>query len=264
MKALIDEYRELGIDQVIDHEKFNHISIVHHSTRLEGSTLTATESQVLINDGLTPKGKPLVHTLMVQDHYRALKATLEYAQQKRPVTVSLIQELNGLIMKKTGDIKETMFGKVDTTKGEIRKGNVVAGQSYFPNYDKVEQLTGELAMSVQDKMSGELDVVEKLHLSFDAHFDLVSIHPFYDGNGRTSRLLMNYIQAYYELPLAIVREENKASYIDALVGTREGGDIRVFRNFMEEEYTAMLSHEISAFRHMQDGQGNKGGFFLAL
>ena len=264
MKALIDEYRKLGIDQVIDHEKFNHISIVHHSTRLEGSTLTETESQVLINDGLTPKGKPLVHTLMVQDHYRALKATLEYVRQKRPVTVDLIQELNGLIMKSTGDIKETMLGKVDTTKGEFRKGNVVAGQSYFPNYDKVERLVGELVMSVQDKMSGELEVVEKLHLSFDAHFDLVSIHPFYDGNGRTSRLLMNYIQAYYELPLAIVREENKVSYIDALIGTRESGDIRVFRNFMEEEYTAMLNHEISTFRHMQDGQGNKGGFFLSL
>src|SRR5690606_24552477 len=145
MKALIDEYRELGIDQVIDHEKFNHISIVHHSTRLEGSTLTETESQVLINDGLTPKGKPLVHTLMVQDHYRALKTALEYAREKRSVTVNLIQELNGLIMKNTRDVKETMFRKVDTTKGEFRKGNVVAGQSYFPNFDKVERLTNNLA-----------------------------------------------------------------------------------------------------------------------
>src|SRR5690606_9652509 len=119
----------------------------------------------------------------------------------RPVTVRLIQELNGLIMKNTGDVKEKMLGKVDVAKGEFRKGNVVAGQTYFPNFDKVEQLTGELAASVQDKMSGNLDFEEKLNLSFDAHFDLVSIHPFYDGNGRTSRLVMNYIQAYYDLPL---------------------------------------------------------------
>lgn len=264
MKALIDEYRQLGIDQVIDHEKFNHISIVHHSTRLEGSTLTATESQVLINDGLTPKGKPLVHTLMVQDHYRALTTALEYAREKRLVTVNLIQELNGLVMKNTGDVKETMLGKVDTTKGEFRKGNVVAGQSYFPNFDKVERLTGDLASSVQDKMSGKLDLAGKLNLSFDAHFDLVSIHPFYDGNGRTSRLLMNYIQAYYGLPLAIVREESKTDYIDALIGTRKSGDIGVFRKFMEEEYTVMLNHEISAFRQMQEGQGKKGGLFLSL
>ena len=53
-------------------------------------------------------------------------------------------------------------------------------------------------------MEQELTVEEKLQLSFSTHFDLVSIHPFYDGNGRTSRLLMNFIQQYFHLPLAIV------------------------------------------------------------
>src|SRR5690606_5465658 len=143
------------------------------------------------------KGKPLMHTLMVKDHYRALLKALGYAREKRPVTVPLIQEFNSLVMGNTGDVKHTILGDVDTTKGEFRKGNVVAGQTYFPNFDKVAQLTGNLVRSIREKMVDQLNMEEQLHLSFDAHFDLVSIHPFYDGNGRTSRLLMNYIQAYY-------------------------------------------------------------------
>jgi hypothetical protein len=55
LPGLIERYKSLGIDEVIDHEKFNHISIVHHSTRIEGSTLNEIEAQVLINKGLTPK-----------------------------------------------------------------------------------------------------------------------------------------------------------------------------------------------------------------
>jgi hypothetical protein len=69
LQALINRYKSLGIDDVIDHGKFNLISIVHHSTKIEGSTLTEVEAQVLINEGLTPKGKPLHDGLMVTDHY---------------------------------------------------------------------------------------------------------------------------------------------------------------------------------------------------
>ena len=69
---LIEKYKALGIADILDHEKFNHISTVHHSTVLEGSTLSAVEAQVLIDKGLTPKGKPLIHSLMVTDHFTAL------------------------------------------------------------------------------------------------------------------------------------------------------------------------------------------------
>ena len=81
LTRLIDKYNRLGISEVLDHEKFNHISIVHHSTRIEGSTLTEVETQVLINEGLTPKGKPLQDSLMVTDHFEALQFTLQNAHK---------------------------------------------------------------------------------------------------------------------------------------------------------------------------------------
>jgi Fic family protein len=89
-----------------------------------------------------------------------------------------------------------------------------------------------------------------LELSFAAHFDLVTIHPFYDGNGRTSRLLMNYIQAYYKLPLAIVYKEDRAEYFQALTQSRKKEDTGVFLKFMKGQYKKLLSTEIAAYRKL--------------
>ncbi len=250
LPGLIKRYKSLGIGDVIDHEKFNLISIVHHSTRIEGSTLNEIEAQVLINEGLTPKGKPMHDSLMVTDYYAALLFTLASAKEKRLVTTSLIQEINALVVKNTGKVYNTVFGIIDSTTGAFRKGNVSAGSTYFPNYDKVESLTDEMTGKITELMRGTNAVSDQVNLSFDAHFNLVSIHPFYDGNGRTSRLLMNYIQAYYNLPLAIVNSDAKTEYIQALISTREKNDVAIFRKFMAAEYAKLLEDEIKRFEEI--------------
>ncbi len=259
---LIEKYKSLGIADILDHEKFNHISIVHHSTVLEGSTLTEVETQVLINEGLTPKGKPLTDSLMVTDHFSALTFVLEQAEKKRPISVELIQEINSLAIRNTGSVYNTVFGAVDAAKGEFRKGNVTAGSTYFPNYDKVEKLTKELSDKINQMMKSDISLTNQLKISYDAHYSLVSIHPFYDGNGRTSRLLMNYIQAYYNLPLAIVHKENKADYIQALIDTREKQDFSIFRDFMDIEYTRLLKTEIEKFQEINEPKKGRGFSFL--
>lgn len=259
---LIERYNELGIANVIDHDKFNLIAIDHHSTRIEGSTLTEVETQVLITEGKTPNGKPLTDSLMVTDHHAALLFTIGKARAKQTLTVPLLRDINALVMKHTGQVYNTMLGPVDATTGAFRKGNVTAGASYFPNFDKVERLTTDLLKQLNDYMNRPLDVAAQLNLSFDAHFNLVSIHPYYDGNGRTSRLLMNYIQAYYNLPLAIVKSENKATYIQTLIDTREQENIQIFRDFMSAEYASLLNLEITKFEEMQKPSKGRGFSFL--
>jgi len=259
---LIAQYNELGIAGVIDHERFNMIAIDHHSTRIEGSTLTEIETQVLINEGRTPNGKPLEESLMVTDHHAALVFTLKNAKAKKELSISLLKQINALVMKNTGKVYNTMLGTVDSSTGAFGKGNVTAGVSYFPNFDKVERLTNNLVKKLVAAMKGNLSVQEQLNLSFDAHFNLVSIHPYYDGNGRTSRLLMNFIQAYYGLPLAIVQSENKAAYIQALVDTREQENIQIFRDFMNGEYASLLGEEIRKFTDMKNPSKGSGFTFL--
>ena len=91
------------------------------------------------------------------------------------------------------------------------------------------------------------DIVSIYELSFWAHFELVAIHPWVDGNGRTSRLLMNLLQMEYDVLPTKVLKEDKAEYIQALIDTREKEDINIFYNCMAKLHCAHLKHDIDQF-----------------
>lgn len=250
IETILKKYEALKLNEVIDFAKFNEYAIVHHSSAIEGSTLTETDTQLLLDEGVTPKGKPLEHSLMVKDHYEALKFVLNHNQASevtQKLTVEFIQKINALVMKSTGSIKNTVFGSIDERNGDFRKGNVSAGGSYFVNYDKVVPYTNELVKNINEQLATVKGLVNQFELSFSAHFDLVSIHPFYDGNGRTSRLLMNYIQAIFNLPLSIVYKEDRAEYIQALKDSRSGNKINPFINFMFTQLEKQLTTEINLY-----------------
>lgn len=263
LDQLVKTYQGLDLSNNLDYDKFNEYAIVHHSSTIEGSTLTEVETRLLLDEGLTPKGKPLDHTLMVKDHYDALKYVLSEASiAKTQITIDFIRKINGLVMKNTGKIYETVFGQVDGSKGEFRKGNVSAGNSYFVNFNKVEILTEKLVKIINEGLLHVESFEDKINLSFDAQFDLLTIHPFYDGNGRTSRLLMNFIQRYFSLPLAIVFKEDKAEYFTALEETRLKEDIQLFRAFMIGQYKKYLLIEIEKYRQLQRRTGKGKGYSL--
>jgi len=257
LERLIKTYTGLNLSQNIDYDKYNHYAIVHHSSSIEGSTLTEIETRLLLDEGLTPKGKPLEHSLMTRDHFEALQFILFKAKDPQPLTVGFIQTLNGLVMKSTGNNYQTVFGEIDGSKGNFRKGNVSAGNSYFVNFDKVEGLTKTLLQKINEGLKSGGSWIDMLNLSFDAQFDLLTIHPFYDGNGRTARLLMNYIQLVNHLPLSIVYKVDKVAYYQALVDTREKEDIGIFRTFMAGQYRKYLVQEIEKHRtlHMSNRKG---------
>lgn len=244
---LIAKYKSLNLDQVIDHNRFNEYAIVHHSSGIEGSTLTENETRLLLEEGITPKGKPLEHSLMVKDHHKALLFVLDTAKQKTIPDLSFIQAVNAKVMHHTGSVYQTVFGEVDASNGAFRKGNVSAGGSYFVSFDKVAAYTSRLVDNLREQLQNSTTVQEQLRLSFLVHFDLVSIHPFYDGNGRTSRLLMNFVQAYFNLPLGIVYQEDKKEYFDALVASRKDENTKAFEDFMAGQYQKFLTLEIEQF-----------------
>ena len=258
--SLLEKFQSLNLSANIDFDKFNQYAITHHSVTIEGSTLTEIETRLLLDEGITPAGKPLLHSLMVKDHYDALKYVLQQAALKTAITPEFIQSINAAVMKQTGSVYQTVFGELDACKGVFRKGNVSAGNTYFVGYDKVEGLVNKLCSTLAEKTVANISVTDKINICFDAHFDLVTIHPFYDGNGRTSRLLMNYLQLYFGLPMCIVFKEDKAAYFEALQQTRGKEDITVFRNFMYGQYEKYLLLEIEKFEAMKKDEGKSGGY----
>lgn len=185
------------------------IFISHHSTAIEGSSLTEEESRLLITDGITAKGKPLYDHNMVKDHFDALKFIISTAHQKRELTPAFIQEISAQVMRSTGGVINATAGSYDSSKGDWRKSAVHVGARHFTNDQKVEREV----LGLCNEINKRLDTVGTPHdiyqLAFDAHFYLVSIHPFANGNGRVSRLLMNYILAYHNMPLATIFTEDK-------------------------------------------------------
>lgn len=248
--SLIKKFNSLQLSKNIDFDKFNQYAITHHSTTIEGSTLTETETRLLLDEGITPKGKPLSDSLMVMDHFNALQYVIKSAKENKKITPEFIQQINAQVMRQTGSVYHTVFGELDSAKGVFRKGNVSAGNSYFVNYDKVELLVKKLCEALQKKIKDNETLIQHIDCSFDAHFDLVSIHPFYDGNGRASRLLMNYLQLLFKLPMCIVFKEDKAAYFDALIQTRKEKNLKIFRSFMYAQYEKYLTLEITKAREL--------------
>lgn len=102
------------------------------------------------------------------------------------------------------------------------------------------------------------DICAIYDLSFWAHFELVTIHPWADGNGRTSRLLMNLLQMEHDvLPIKVLKQD-KAEYIQALIDARELDDINIFLDCMTNLHISHLQHDIQRYEEaMQDKADRK-------
>lgn len=243
-----------------DYNKFNQFAIVHHSNSIEGSTLTKEETYLLLEEHLTPKNKPLEHTLMAIDHLKALQFVVQLAEEKTPLTVEIIKEISALVMKTTGSEISSIAGNFDSSKGDFRKVTVRAGTTTFMDYKKVPERVNELVAYNNKTINSSQDFLDINNLAFDAHFQMVSIHPFADGNGRLSRLVMNYIQQYHQMPLSVVYKEDKQDYFDALQETRKNEDISIFRNFMFSQTEKFLTEQIEELTQKQTSKNTGKGF----
>lgn len=250
LEAVSKEYAELALPQtVFDYEKYRLYQIVGSSTRLEGATLTDAEVEVLLEQGRTAPGKLLEHHLMVQDNFRAMQYALAEADRKTPVSPSLLRSFNAHNIRQTGSVVQTILGNVDMTRGEFRVSAVKSDAlGYYEEASKVPSLVDRLCAAINKGLSESQSLSTQLACAFDAHSDLVLIHPWYDGNKRTSRLLMNYIERYFGLPLTTVYKEDVHGYLSALKALKDSGDRAPFRTFMVGQHIKTLRAEIDEYR----------------
>ena len=257
--ALIERYKQLGIDSQIDYEKFYLYSIITHSTAIEGSTVTEIENQLLFDEGITAKGKPLMEQMMNLDLKRAYEESIRLAKNHMDITVDILKGLSHLVMQNTGSTYKTALGNFSSANGDLRMVNVAAGvggRSYL-SYQKVPAKLQEFCGWLNAQRELPMSPTERYDLSFEAHYRLVTIHPWADGNGRMARLLMNHIQFEFGLIPAKVLKEDKGDYINALIATREADDTAIFLEFMTGEMIKTLSSDIDAFLRSMEESGEK-------
>lgn len=184
LQAVLDKYRSLGISQQIDYDKFYLYSIITHSTAIEGSTVTEIENQLLFDEGISAKGKPLVEQLMNLDLKHAYEQSIRWAKEHKPFSVEMLKQLSALVMKNTGSVYSTLQGEFDSSKGDLRLLGVTAGaggRSYM-NFLKVPARLADFCNEIncrRELLLENLSEMDAYLLSFDAHNILVSILSYY-------------------------------------------------------------------------------------
>ena len=265
---LLEEHKSMGIADQIDYQKFYLYALITHSTAIEGSTVTEIENQLLFDEGITAKGRTLQEQMMNLDLKSAYEHSMRLARQHTDFSVEMLKQLSALVMKNTGSVYNTAQGSFDASRGDLRLVGVTAGiggRSYL-NYQKVPAKLAEFCEQLNLHRHQLMDagsVIAQYQLSFDAHYQLVTIHPWVDGNGRMSRLVMNHLQYEFGLVPVKVIKEDKAEYIQALIDSREQESLEPFRAFMLKEHIQNVSKEIAEYKRSMDNDVmNKGGEHL--
>ena len=248
---LLNQHKELGISEQIDYDKFYLYSIITHSTAIEGSTVTEVEAQLLFDEGITSSKRTMMEQMMNLDLKAAYDYGMKWIRDHEDITVDWLVYLASKVMARTGSEYKSLGGDFSAARGELRKLNVTAGaggKSYM-HYQKVPMKLQAFCeeLNKRRKAIDSNDVAAVYDLSFWAHFELVTIHPWADGNGRTCRLLMNLLQMEFGVLPTKVLKEDKAEYIQALIDTREEEDINIFLNTMASLHCKHLKYDIDTF-----------------
>ena len=249
---VLSEYDSLGIKEQLDYDKFYLYSIITHSTAIEGSTVTEIENQLLFDEGISPS-KTLAEQFMNLDLKAAYEKAFELADKHTQITTELLCSFSAILMKNTGSEYNTIAGSFSSAKGELRLLNVSAGRggkSYMA-WQKVESKLAEFCSWLNEKRNtiSKNDIEAVYALSFEAHYRLVYIHPWSDGNGRMSRLLMNMIQKEFGVLPSVVKKEKRAEYIKSLAESQENDNFQLFLDFMLNHHIDNILEQISEYKN---------------
>ncbi len=251
LERLLDEFDCLGIGRQVNYGKLHLYSIITHSTAIEGSTVTVEENTVMFDYGLPPVGRSVAEQLMNLDLKRAYEAAEEIAAARTEITLPLLKAFSSLVMRNTGALYRTPHGECDETKGDLRLQDVSVGRggrSYL-SWEKVGPRTNDFTAWLNERLAsmGSMLAPDIYDLSFEAHFRLVTIHPWSDGNGRVARLVMNLVQMEGGVVPTAVRSDHKVQYIEALRESQESGASERFCGFMTDELIDALSQTVEEY-----------------
>jgi len=192
------------------------------SNALEGNTLTLRETQRVLEDGATIAGKSMREHLEAVNHAAAVRRMHEMAERREALTVHVMLEFHGLLMR----------GIDDTWAGRIRNDAVaIAGTQYRPpDADTASSGVDESFTRYDERKQRDHPVL----VAADLHYQIARLHPFFDGNGRTARLLMNAHLLQNAYPPLIIEPDERGAYLDALDAGQETGDATAFRLFIAD------------------------------
>ena len=226
LKEMLDKKRPLSKETIKSLKESVNLEWTYNSNGIEGNTLTLRETQVVL-EGITVGGKSIKEHLEAINHEKAILYLDEIVKDENPITEWNIKNIHQLILK---DID-------NENAGRYRKENVtIKGAIHIPpDYLKIPELMEKLILTY-NTWSGYHPIVRASLL----HGELVKIHPFIDGNGRTSRLLMNLDLMNSGYNPVIIKKESRLKYYEALDKAHTTGNYTDFVKLVTKLEVEML------------------------
>jgi Fic family protein len=254
LKAELDAMRPINAEQEARIMQKFRLDWNYHSNHLEGNSLTFGETKTLLLYGITAQGKPLKDHIEMTGHNEALNWVLDIVKGERMLTETFVRELHELLLKEPYEVDAiTPDGK--PTKRVISVGkyksvpNHVRTQTgeihYFAKPEETPAKMEELVHWYREQL--EREDANPIFVAALFHHRFINIHPFDDGNGRTGRLLMNFILMKYGFPPAIIKTEDKLNYYRALQQA-DGGAVDVFVEYIAKNLVRSLEIMLAGAR----------------
>ena len=218
LKSKIDSCRPIDTHLLKQLREYFRIGMTYSSNALEGNSLTETETKIVIEDGMAIGGKPL------KDHMEALGHAEAYDLLSRLAKHKDIAEAN------VKELHQLFYYRIDQVQaGKYRKQKVIITAANFipPAPDRLP----DLMKSFIESMLGMRGKNHPVEFAAIIHKELVTIHPFIDGNGRVARLLMNLALLQEGYPIAVIPPVLRREYLNTLNKTHKGID-KPFINFI--------------------------------
>lgn len=238
-KKKLDQYRPLPLDLVKNLEDWFRIELTYTSNAIEGNTLSRPETALVVEKGITVEGKPLKDHLEAVNHAQAFDWIKQLAGSKRTdIAETHILEIHRLILQKIDDQNAGRYRSIPVR---------IAGSTVIlPNPIKVPELMEKYIRWLHAAKD------HPIKIAADAHFKLVTIHPFTDGNGRTARLVMNLLLTQSGYPPAIIRKEDRKEYIDSIEAGQLGRSLKDFYDLIYEAVDRSLDIYLNAVEQKEE------------
>ena len=221
LKLKLDSFRPLDLSIVKNLHEDLVLRWTYHSNAIEGNTLTLKETKVAL-EGITIGGKTLREHFEAINHKDAILFMEDLAQKEERLSEYSIKQIHSLILKNIDD----------ENKGKYRTTNVIiSGAEHKPPQ------SFEVQSKMQEFIKNYNENITKLHpieLASFVHIEFVKIHPFIDGNGRTSRLLMNLELIKAGFPPVVIELEDRLEYYKALDIAHTENDYKPFLELMKK------------------------------
>lgn len=230
-------WEQLSQESIQSFDKSFEIEYTHNSTAIEGNTLTLIQTKAVLEDGISVGGKMLREIYEVINHNKAFQFVKKCISEKRDLNENIIKDIHALLMENilTGGVYRNV---------EVR----ISGAGHKP------PMPSEMYQQIKAFYADMQQKTDKNNIEFAAwtHAEFVKIHPFIDGNGRTSRMIMNYqLMSAGFLPVSIAKE-NRLEYFETLEAYAVDGNLTPFADMiagLEErrlnEYLNIIHEQMS-------------------